>query len=388
MTAEQQSPRFIGRELSLAPNQYWTFQVGGWLAFAALSYLSLTIWYNPGQLTPAIHTLLQSFLGIVISHPLRWIARKVWTTSVVKRSVVNIAAALAASFLWTVVRIVTFTSLTGEVIDAEDWGGWIFGSVIVFSAWSVSYHALVYYRLLAEQRELAILAERQAVEARERAREERLKRFEAEKLSQAAQLRMLKYQLKPHFLFNALNSVTALVQSGSRDDATKMLARIGNFLRLSLEEEDGPVHTLEDELTMIGLYLDIERARFGQRLTTEYHIADDAQTALVPKLLLQPIVENIMKHVVSKTFDPVHITIEGATTTDLLTISVNNTGVAQEAASGLEPTAPSLGIGITNVKDRLESMYSHQHTFSASESPSGGWQVNVSFPATYDAVAP
>ncbi|NRA28953.1 MAG: histidine kinase [Parvularculaceae bacterium] len=380
MTTEPQNLNFMGRRLSLAPNQYWTFQLGGWLAFAALSYFSLTIWYNPGQFTPAFHTLLQSLIGILVSHPLRWIARSVWTKNVLTRAGVNIAAAIAASFIWTIVRILTFTWLTGEVIDAEDWGGWIFGSVIVFSAWSISYHALVYYRLLAEQREVAIVAERRALEAREKAREERLKRIEAEKLSQAAELRMLKYQLKPHFLFNALNSVTALVQSGSREDATKMLARIGDFLRLSLEEDDSPVYTLEDELTMNGLYLDIERARFGDRLTTEFAVSDDSLSALVPKLLLQPVVENIMKHAVSKTLSQVHVLIKAATSSRMLTITIENTPARSEEGSSPQSVAPSLGIGLANVRERLQSMYTDQYRFDASETSDGGWRVELTFP--------
>ena len=380
MTTEPQNLNFMGGRLSLAANQYWTFQLGGWLAFAALSYFSLTIWYNPGQFTPAFHTLLQSLIGILVSHPLRWIARSVWTKNVLTRAGVNIAAAIAASFIWTIVRILTFTWLTGEVIDAEDWGGWIFGSVIVFSAWSISYHALVYYRLLAEQREVAIVAERRALEAREKAREERLKRIEAEKLSQAAELRMLKYQLKPHFLFNALNSVTALVQSGSREDATKMLARIGDFLRLSLEEDDSPVYTLEDELTMNGLYLDIERARFGDRLTTEFAVSDDSLSALVPKLLLQPVVENIMKHAVSKTLSQVHVLIKAATSSRMLTITIENTPARSEEGSSPQSVAPSLGIGLANVRERLQSMYTDQYRFDASETSDGGWRVELTFP--------
>ncbi|MEM9838948.1 MAG: histidine kinase [Pseudomonadota bacterium] len=374
MQAEQ---ALLSRGLTLAPNQYWLFQVGGWMAFAALSYFSLTIWYNPGQLTPAFHTFLQSVMGIGVSHPLRAVARRAWDRPAVQRIAYNVIAVVIASLLWTALRLVTFVELTGEIIFAEDWGGWIFGSVIVFSAWTVSYHALVYYRQWTEQKEKAVAAEREAMEAREKVREERVKRFEAEKLSQAAELRMLKYQLKPHFLFNALNSVSALVQSERKDDASKMLARIGDFLRLSLEQDDALVHTLEDEMTMIGLYLDIERARFGERLKTTFEISDEAAFASVPKLLIQPIIENVMKHVVSRTLDQVAITIRARIDGSILVLDVEDSG-----ADGKEDSAEtaSLGIGLSNVSDRLASMYADQQSFSMEPTEAGGTRVRLIFP--------
>lgn len=376
MQAEQ---ALLSRGITLAPNQYWLFQVGGWLAFAALSYLSLTIWYNPGQWTPALHTLLQSLMGIAVSHPLRWIARQAWDRPAIERVVLNIGAVLVASLLWTALRLVTFTQLTGEVIDPEDWGGWIFGSVIVFSAWTVSYHALVYYRQWTEQKELAVAAEREALEAREKVREERMKRFEAEKLSQAAELRMLKYQLKPHFLFNALNSVSGLVQSERKDDASRMLARIGDFLRLSLEQDDALVHTLEDEMTMVGLYLDIERARFGERLKVEFDIAEDAAFAFVPKLLLQPLVENVMKHVVSRTLAPVSLIIRARTDGHMLLLELEDSG-ADGASATTAGDVKSLGIGTNNVKDRLNSMYTDNNSFTFKTTGRGGTLVSITFP--------
>jgi hypothetical protein len=136
--------------------QYWTFQLAGWSAMALLSYLSLTAWYNPGQIAPIVHTLLQSLLGILVSHPLRWIATTSWQYPIRFRILLNGAGVIGASVIWTSLRITTFTWLTGETIPIEDWGGWEFASVIVFGAWSFCYHAIKYYRQSLEQRQLAV----------------------------------------------------------------------------------------------------------------------------------------------------------------------------------------------------------------------------------------
>ncbi|RME64508.1 MAG: hypothetical protein D6782_08145, partial [Alphaproteobacteria bacterium] len=88
------------RLLSRVP-QYWLFQIGGWSTFTVLSYVSLTLWYNPGEWYPALHTALQSVMGLFISHPLRWVARRSWSAPIVRRVAINGAAVLAASLLWT-----------------------------------------------------------------------------------------------------------------------------------------------------------------------------------------------------------------------------------------------------------------------------------------------
>ena len=105
---------------------YWTFQIAGWLSFAVLSYLSLTIWYNPGEFIPALHTLTQSIVGIAVSHPLRWVAQKTWAAPITQRVIINGMAVAMASLIWTFLRLGLFTWMTGEVINFEDWGGWIF----------------------------------------------------------------------------------------------------------------------------------------------------------------------------------------------------------------------------------------------------------------------
>ena len=250
--------------------QYWVCQLFGWGALTVFSILSLNIWYTPGEFAPVIHSALQSIMGIILSHPLRYVAQKTWDDNVYQRVIYNSAAVLISAGLWTIWRINSFTWLTGEVIEVSDWGGWINVSVIVLVGWSSTYHALKYYRQSIEQQRLAVEAQNSALAAEAKAYRENVKRIEAEKLIKESQLRMLKYQLNPHFFLNALNSVSALVRKNKSEEAMEMLARIGDFLRLSLDDSGDLFHSIEEEIDAVQSYLEIEKIRFGERLVTEF----------------------------------------------------------------------------------------------------------------------
>ncbi|MEL6568501.1 MAG: histidine kinase [Pseudomonadota bacterium] len=354
--------------------QYWTCQFAGWGAMALLSYLSLTVWYNPGQLAPILHTILQSLLGVAVSHPLRWIATRSWQAPFERRALINGAAVIAASLVWTGLRITTFTWLTGEVIPFQDWGGWAFASVIVFGAWSFCYHAIKYYRLSSEQRRLAAEAQTAALRAQTQAQHESFKRLEAEKLFKETQLRMLKYQLNPHFFLNALNSVSALVMRGDKQGAMEMLARIGDFLRVSLDDPEEIQHTLDEELDALSLYLSIEKVRFGERLRTQFDIDDAARSILLPNLLLQPIVENAIKFAVSEKREPTNIVLSAVIDQGELVLRVTDDGPGLGA---VEDVTDAVGIGLANVRQRLESTFGNGFQFRLTNAVPTGVEVEI-----------
>lgn len=367
-----------------ATKQYWLLQIAGWSAMALLSFLSLTIWYNPGEWQPAMHTLLQSVLGIFISHPLRWVATLTWSSSWLVRTVLNGAAVLAASLLWTAARLASFTWLTGEAIPPSDWGGWVFASVIVFGAWSFCYHALKYYRAWFLQRQFVTQAQNELLKAQAAAQEESFRRLEAEKHFRETQLRMLKYQLSPHFLLNALNSVSYLVHRDDKTTALDMLARIGDFLRVSLEHHDELLHTLEEELATLQLYLGIERVRFGDRLRTEFLIDEKARRLLVPSLLLQPLVENSIKHALGRQSKPTLITVRAEVADDMLEITVRDDG---PGLSGKGKADSETGIGLLNVRQRLISAYGEGSSLSLESAAPHGLTVRLRIPAAAESMA-
>ena len=138
---------------------------------------------------------------------------------------------LVCSGVWTVLRISTFMALTDEEGLWSDFGGWLFGSIFIFSCWAAFYYGIKYYQLLQEEHEtlLKVAGEN---------KEEQLKRSKAETVAHEAQLKMLRYQLNPHFLFNTLNAISALVQTKDTDRANSMIVQLSDFLRCLLYTSD------------------------------------------------------------------------------------------------------------------------------------------------------
>ena len=373
------------------PRHYWAFQAAGWSALALLSFLSLTLWYNPGQWVPAAHTALQSVLGLIVSHPMRWVASAAWTARPLPRVMVNGAAIVIASIAWTALRLGTFTWLTGEPIPPSDWGGWIFASVVVLGAWAFCYHAIKYYRQWNEQRHLIVEAQKSALEAQARVQQENVRRLEAEASFQDAQLRMLRYQINPHFLFNALNSVSSLVQKGDAYGATRMLARIGEFLRATLEWDGDVMNSLEAEIEIIQSYLDIELVRFGSRLHTEFDVSSEALSVNVPTLLLQPLFENAIKFAVGKSLEQTTIRLRGWVEDGRLELRVSDTGPGLRAGvqagiqvgahDGVGDSVTSTGLGLKNVAQRLRSTYGDEGRIRLAAGTPKGLTVEISIPA-------
>ena len=376
--------RTLGIGVQPDARQYWLFQVTGWSAMALLSYLSLTLWYNPGQLAPVLHTIVQSVLGIFVSHPLRWVASGTWNMKLLQRIVLNAVAVLAASLVWTLLRLYSFTWLTGEPIPLSDWGGWMFASVIVFGAWSFCYYALKYYQHWIREHQLAVEAQNRALKANELAQHETLRRLEAEKLIRDTQLRMLKYQLNPHFLFNALNSVSWLVRKGDAGGATDMLARIGNYLRVTLDHSEDVQHTLQEELDTLDLYLGIEKVRFEDRLHIEFDVDEAARQVAIPCLLLQPLFENCIKFAVSQTVHPTNISLEAHLSSGRLNLSVRDDGPGR-AGPAENADDDTHGIGLLNVKERLKSTYGNACQITYGPADPHGFAVEISFPAVMSA---
>lgn len=361
---------------------YWTFQITGWLAFAVLSYLSLTVWYNPGEFIPALHTIAQSIVGIAVSHPLRWVARASWATRIEWRIIANAGAIVIASLVWTALRLGLFTWMAGEVISFEDWGGWIFGSMTVFASWSFCYHALKYYRQWLEERELSIKAQNAMLAAETLAQRENVKRLHAEKLVRESQLRMLNYQLNPHFFFNSLNSVTALVNRDDKDAAIEMLSRISDFLRVTLEGGDSFEHPLRDEVEILKLYLEIEKVRFGDRLNSEFSVTKEAENIEVPSLLLQPLIENSVKYAVGRSLSPTTIRLEARMHNGRLIVLLSDTGIGTPRETAGVP-CPSTGIGLHNVEQRLQSVYGDDYSFRINARDNGGFETEISVPCAF-----
>jgi signal transduction histidine kinase len=175
---------------------------------------------------------------------------------------------------------------------------------------------------------------------------------EARAAATAARLAALRYQLNPHFLFNTLNAVSSAVITRRNEEAEAMLSRLAEFLRVTLSADPEGLIPLDDELATLQAYLEIESERFRERLGVEFSCPDDLRGALVPSFILQPLIENAIKHAVAHTSRTVTIRLEAARDGDDLVVLVEDDG---------EGTAPlarkGTGVGLQNIRQRLEALY-------------------------------
>jgi len=232
---------------------------------------------------------------------------------------------------------------------------WLF----FFAAWSAFY--------------LAMQAQAEAHGARRRA-------AEAESAARSAQVRALRYQVNPHFLFNTLNSLSSLVMSGRPNEAEEMILKLSTFYRSTLSLEPTADITLAEEIDLQRLYLDIEKVRFPKRLQVEIDVPSELESALLPALLLQPIVENAIKHGVSATRDKVLLRIAAREAgPGRLTLEVSNTGGNRPARPGSEPL-DGTGVGLGNVCHRLIARFGTAAQCEFGPTEDGGYRVLMTLP--------
>jgi hypothetical protein len=183
--------------------------------------------------------------------------------------------------------------------------------------------------------------------------------------AKAAELRSLRYQVNPHFLFNTLNSLSALVLTGKTERAEAMIQMISNFYRHSLADDPTSDVSLADEFELQKLYLDIEAVRFPDRLIAKYDLPEELAGAEVPGMILQPLVENSVKHAVAPSSGKVTITLAASDEYGRLAITVSNDG----KASG--PASHGHGIGLTNVRERIEARFGDQASIVSGPNETG-----------------
>ncbi len=356
---------------------FWLLQVTGWVGISLLTYLSLSVPYDQYEWSYLAHNVSQSALGFLLSIPLRYLYRAVWHWGIYLRLVVVLGAAIVFALAWAALRLTLFMVMTGEEGLWSDFGGWLFPSIFVFFTWAALYHGIKYYQFLQREHEVAVRAESAQ-------RQEALRRIKAETEAKEAQMHLLRYQLNPHFLFNTLNSVSALVTSGRADDANRMLLNLSTFLRFSLEQERVSMTTLREEITALELYLDIEKVRFSDRLELILQIAPEAYRCNVPSLLLQPLVENAVKYAISKSETGGVIQIAASTNGSALNISVEDSGAdsgAMEDRESSSSAAAGIGLGLQNIRERLETVFGSLAYCRSTTSPLGGMRIEVCIPA-------
>ena len=214
-----------------------------------------------------------------------------------------------------------------------------------------------------------------AMVAAEQARASERREGEYRRAAKAAELRSLRYQVNPHFLFNTLNSLSALVMTGKGQAAETMIQTLSAFYRRSLAEDPTGESLLEQEVALQRAYLDIETVRFPDRLKTRISVPEVLEDTIVPGMILQPLVENAVKYAVARTSKPVTVSISAQEDFGRLVIEVSDDGLG--APSG---DKTGFGIGLANVRDRLEARYGDEASLVAGPAPGGGWRAVLRMP--------
>jgi two-component system, LytTR family, sensor kinase len=199
--------------------------------------------------------------------------------------------------------------------------------------------------------------------------------------AQAAELRALRYQVNPHFLFNTLNSLSSLVMANRRPAAERMIINLSSFFRASLVGDPSEDVRLAEEIRLQRLYLEIEQVRFPHRLRLAIDLPDDLRDALVPGLILQPLIENAVKYGVSRSRRPVTISIRATDEHGMLRLSVQDDGEPGAAEKG---TVGGTGLGLRNVADRIAVRFGSEGHCRVGPLDPGGYRVDLAMPLTFD----
>jgi sensor histidine kinase YesM len=344
---------------------WWGVQLIAWFLFCILSFLSLTLWYGNPRWMHVFHIALQAISGAVVTWPLSAILPIANKGGLIKRLLAHLLLIGTIAFLWNIFRMATFDAMITAPDIWQDFGGWYFTALLIFGLWAALYYIT--------QANSAVALERAQLEA------EKLRRIEAESLSREAQMKMLRYQLNPHFLFNTLNSISALVRTKRSDQARTMITQLSRFLRLSLENDGLVEVSLSEELNTLQLYLDIEKVRYAERLTTKFDIDHGIQDAKIPALILQPIFENALKYAIAGQVKGGCVQLIGRLNDNQVSLSIADTGrpnmKVKDDVSNL-----SKGVGLRNIEERIKTHYQDDGSVSYRASHLGGLEVILSFP--------
>lgn len=212
-----------------------------------------------------------------------------------------------------------------------------------------------------------------AVDSYRRFRDREVKAAALEARLARAQLQSLKTQLQPHFLFNTLHSISALNYDDPKG-ANRMLARLSSLLRLTLDKDNAQEVSLKEELEFLEHYLEIEQIRLGDRLTVKTDVAPETFDAIVPNLVLQPIVENAIRHGIAPFSAGGQIFITARQRDQTLELHISDTG------PGLRGKAFVAGLGLRNTQERLQQLYGSQGRFEFGDRKEGGFEVSILIP--------
>ena len=342
------------RESVLNFRSFWQIQIIGWGGF----YLFTLLESIHNFLTKRVYIdeqtvpIVLMFVGSFALRPFcRWLLRQ-------SQSWIAFEAKAAAAAMVTSIPVAYGSGLVLRNFHPVPWHAVVailMWSFFVLFMWCSLYFSIKQWQQASMEKERLLRAESEVREAR---------------------LLALRYQLNPHFLFNSLNAVSTLVLDGNAPAATRMLAQIGDLLRTSLDSEVTAEVALSQELAFTEGYLAIEQTRLGDRLQIDMAVPLETRDALVPNMLLQPLVENAVRYGVASLVEGGRIAIKSAVHADRLRIVIVNSGRRGEG----EQNKNGNGIGLGNTEERLKTLYGTDFVFSLGWPEAGGCEVVLELP--------
>lgn len=333
---------------------FWQLQAAGWIAFYVVLLVAVLPYRKPEEFRDQTIGCVAMFLASLLLRPvcrslvrreLPWIGLEL--RALAWSAVVGaIAAFITELAILRVVRLVWIDLLVNVVQFS-----------FVLFLWCTLYFSIKQWQQSARERERLLIAEREARDAR---------------------LSALRYQLNPHFLFNSLNAVSTLVLKADAPRATRMLSQIASLLRASF---DGPTILeipFSHELDFAEKYLAIEKTRLGDRLQVVFEVAPESLDAAVPSMLLQPLLENAVRHGVGRLREGGVIAIQTSIADNRLRLIVTNSGLHRDLEARVDENRS--GIGLANTTERLKRLYGPACDFTLSWPDAGGCEITIQLP--------
>jgi two-component system LytT family sensor kinase len=344
----------MNRQNVLNLRSFWQIQIIGWCCFYLFDLLESIHEFMTRRVYIDEETvpIVFMFLGSCALRPVcRWLLRR-------SQSWIAFELSAAAAAMVTAIPVACGACLVLQIFYPVPWHALVavmMWSFFILFMWCSLYFSIKQWQQSSAEKERLLRAESEVREAR---------------------LLALRYQLNPHFLFNSLNAVSTLVLDGNAPAATRMLAQIGDLLRTSLDSEVTAEVTLSQELAFTEGYLAIEQTRLGKRLKIDMAVPLETRDALVPSMLLQPLIENAVRYGVAPLIEGGWIAIKSALDADRLRIVVGNSGSRGEG----DQKKNGNGIGLGNTAERLKTLYGTDFVFLLGWPESGGCEVVLELP--------
>ncbi len=338
---------------------FWMLQCAGWLLFGLmmLGYELISQSLGPAILDDAISVVV-GFLLTALFRPIYRGCRRAGLRPATM-AIIAVALCLVGSPAWYVLQVYVGEPLLLPSATAPDWqlAGAALYYLFILATWNLLY--------FGAQGWISLQLERRRAER-------------AEAMAQSARLQALQSQLEPHFLFNTLNGISSLVVARQNEAAATMIGLLSDFLRLTLKAGGTPEITVQDELGFVNHYLDIQKLRFGPRLSFDVQAEPDAMQAMVPTLLLQPMVENALKHGILHRAGGGRVVVDVRTDGGKLHLRVEDDGPGLRGS----PKAGA-GVGLSNTATRLYELYGPEATLYVGRSQLGGVAVDIKVPLLF-----